>query len=478
MAPLAFLLDDNGQWRKAWGVRLLKALEAAGPAFMKWGQWAAARPDILPPDFCAILEALHQDAPAHAYGYTKRVLEEDMGHSLDEMFVHFDSVPLASGTIGQVHAASLSERGAEVLNGAAGPASTCKPGDKIAIKVRHPDVEEAITYDFIIMKAMARLANLFPSLEWLHLDEMMWQFETILCGQVDFNVESTKLEHFNYNFRMWKHIEFPKPLWSSSQALIESYEEGVSLQHYINRGDAMGMLEEGQEETAELNKRLAKLGLTAVLKMMVVDNLIHADLHPGNILVRELPISDGTLYQRMQALFGYKVTVPQVVLVDAGMTTNMQEGDSHNLVSFFKALSIFNGHDMAESMIGFSYIEPGQVQETFVSKMDNLMAYYRGQAESNSWVAFNECLATCMECVRESRMQIEGNVCTVIVTSMMLAELQTRLDSDCHVMQVLNNALLCKSAAIVSPLLGDLTEWYCNQEAITLRPCQTLDLKE
>jgi len=68
-APFAFLAgawDAAGVWRSRWGDLLLHTLMLAGPAFMKWGQWAAARPDIVPQDLALKLETLHMDAPTHS----------------------------------------------------------------------------------------------------------------------------------------------------------------------------------------------------------------------------------------------------------------------------------------------------------------------------------------------------------------------------------------------------------------------------
>jgi aarF domain-containing kinase len=138
---------------------------------------------------------------------------------IEELFETFDMVPLASGTIGQVHRATLSakgaarvaelaaaaehtgereaaaaaERGDEQRNaGTATPAGsavrvpqqTSLAGMAVAVKVRHPGVHEAIKYDFTVLRGLVRALNALPSLTWLHLDEMTWQFESLLAAQV------------------------------------------------------------------------------------------------------------------------------------------------------------------------------------------------------------------------------------------------------------------------------------------------------
>jgi aarF domain-containing kinase len=101
-----------------WMELLRHTLEAAGPAFIKWGQWAATRHDIFPPDFCRELERLHSQAPAHSFRYTKAAIEHAFGLPLADLFSHVDQQPVASGSIGQVHRATLSERGAAIAGNA------------------------------------------------------------------------------------------------------------------------------------------------------------------------------------------------------------------------------------------------------------------------------------------------------------------------------------------------------------------------
>lgn len=68
-----------------------KTLELAGPAFMKWGQWASTRADIFPPDMCTELARLQSSAPAHSYRRTKTIVEKALGQPVDLLFDRCDS---------------------------------------------------------------------------------------------------------------------------------------------------------------------------------------------------------------------------------------------------------------------------------------------------------------------------------------------------------------------------------------------------
>lgn len=108
MAPFA---DSFGvQFRQMWLQTVHHTLERAGPAFIKWGQWAATRPDLFPTDLCSELTKLHSKAPSHTFSYTKSTIEKAFGRKISDIFEDFEEEPVASGSIAQVHRASLKFR--------------------------------------------------------------------------------------------------------------------------------------------------------------------------------------------------------------------------------------------------------------------------------------------------------------------------------------------------------------------------------
>ncbi|KAK6917448.1 ABC1 atypical kinase-like domain [Dillenia turbinata] len=243
MAPFADLFGP--QFRKMWLCTVHRSLELAGPAFIKWGQWAATRPDLFPRDLCAELAKLHTQAPMHSFYYTKQTIEKAFGRKLSEIFDEFEEVPVASGSIAQVHQASLKFRY---------PGQQVKP-TLVAVKVRHPDVGESIRRDFVIINTVAKISNLIPTLRWLRLDESVQQFAVFI----------------------WNDVSFPKPLYPlvHPAVLVETCEQGDSVSRYVDE----------LEGHARIKAALAHVGTHALLKMLLVDNFIHADMHPGNILV-------------------------------------------------------------------------------------------------------------------------------------------------------------------------------------------------
>lgn len=239
-------------FRKRWLHAVRLALEKAGSAFIKWGQWAATRPDLFPPDLCSELSKLHTKAPSHKFSYSRKSIENAFGRKLHEIFENFDEEPVASGSVAQVHRATLKFRY---------PGQQMKPV-VVAVKVRHPGVSEAIRRDFVIINLVAKISSFLPNLKWLRLDESLQQFAVFMMSQVDLSREAAHLSRFIYNFRKWKDVSFPKPLYPlvHPSVLVETYEDGENVLYYVDEL-------EGHEQ---FKTTLAHIGTLALLKMLLV----------------------------------------------------------------------------------------------------------------------------------------------------------------------------------------------------------------
>lgn len=252
---MALLADSLGdQFRKTWLRMVHLTLEKAGPAFIKWGQWAATRPDLFPRDLCVELAELHTKAPAHSFSYSKKTIERAFGRRIHEIFDSFEEEPVASGSVAQVHKAVLRFRY---------PGEQIKP-IVVAVKVRHPGVGDAIRRDFMIVNFVAKISKFIPTLNWLRLDESLQQFAVFMMSQVDLAREAAHLSRFIYNFRRWKDVSFPKPLYPlvHPAVLVETFEQGESVTYYVEEL-------EGHER---IKSALAHIGSHALLKMLLVNS--------------------------------------------------------------------------------------------------------------------------------------------------------------------------------------------------------------
>ncbi|KAL5648906.1 hypothetical protein ACJX0J_039715, partial [Zea mays] len=211
-------------------------LELAGPVFIKWGQWAATHPDLFPSDLCTELSKLHTKAPAHNFTYTKKTVEKAFGRKLSDIF---EEDPVASGSVAQVHRAVLQFRY---------PNRQTKRVT-VAVKVRHPGVGDSIRRDFNIINVVAKISRYIPTLNWLRLDA------------IDLAREAAHLSRFIYNFRRWKDVSFPRPLYPHVHPaiLVETYEHGESVSRYVD----------DLEGHDRIKSALAHTGTHALLKMLL-----------------------------------------------------------------------------------------------------------------------------------------------------------------------------------------------------------------
>eukprot|EP00667_Euglena_gracilis_P007856 EG_transcript_7940 len=233
-----------------------RTLEITGPAFVKFGQWAAVRSDIFPKAFCEVLCDLHANVTPHSLRQTRRIIKRSLGAEVEEIFEEFDPKPVGSGSIAQVYFAKLKETGEEV-----------------AVKVCHPKVQQRIAVDFYCIQVLAKLADRWAP--WMDYPGIAQQFARNLSLQVDLRYEAENLNVFNENFRKSHYIIFPKPILATDLVLVETRVDGRPLERYYG----------GDGTKSPVHRHLATAGADLFLQMLLTDNFFHADIHPGNILV-------------------------------------------------------------------------------------------------------------------------------------------------------------------------------------------------
>jgi aarF domain-containing kinase len=303
-APLALasplLLFDST--RAHWWRLMRAALARAGPCFLKFGQWAAARPDLFAESLCAELALLHDQCPAHSAAATRRAIEQAFGKPVDELFSEFDDTPLASGAVAQVHRARM------------------RDGLEVAVKVLHPDIASRIESDMRLLHALASLVHCLPRMEFLALPQSVEQFATTMVAQIDLRFEARNMRRFARNFANDRRVRFARPLAPSlchADVLIQSFEHGRALKDFLPSSGRY------QQSTVAQRRVVAHAGASAYLRMMLLHNFVHADLHPGNILV------EPSLVDKDDA---------RVVLLDCGMVSELSDRDNENFIALFTAL--------------------------------------------------------------------------------------------------------------------------------------------
>jgi ubiquinone biosynthesis protein len=239
-------------------VRLREAFEQLGPAFVKLGQMLSGRRDLLPPAWCAELARLHEDVAPVPWDDLRAQLIEDLGAEPETLFAELDPEPLAAGSIAQVHRASL------------------RDGTAVVLKIRRPGIQETIESDLRLIRRLAQRMEEREDLAPFRPLILVRQFARVLRGELDLAREARNSERLRANLAPDSDLVVPRvfPEWTHRRLCVQEHLVGPSLGEWA-RTRAPGDVE---------GQRLATIGTTALLRMVFVDGVFHADPHPGNLL--------------------------------------------------------------------------------------------------------------------------------------------------------------------------------------------------
>ncbi len=239
--------------------RMRMALEELGPTFIKAGQIMSSRPDLLPHELIVELEKLQDSVPPFSGEEAKRLVEQELGKPISDLFYEFTDTPIASASIAQVHEA--------VLQG----------GEKVAVKVQRPRIEQIIEVDLEIMLHLATLMEKhLQGMDILNPAGIVNEFERSIRKEIDFTIEATHIERFGNNFRRVQTIHVPKVYrnYTTRKILTMEFIDGIKVSNL----DAL--LKSGNDP-----KTIASRGTDLVLKQVFEHGFFHADPHAGNIMV-------------------------------------------------------------------------------------------------------------------------------------------------------------------------------------------------
>jgi ubiquinone biosynthesis protein len=241
------------------GQHLRDVLDELGPTFVKFGQLLSTRPDVVPPDIVAELRSLQDDVRPFPFEQAERVIEEELGNTLERLFVEFDPTPVAAASIGQVHRATLPN------------------GRKVAVKVQRPGAPRQIEADLGLLYQAAKLAReRIRALDFVDTRQLVDEFARSIRQELDYRLEGRNAQNFHRHFAGNPHVRIPKVYWQYSRARVLTLEwiDGIQLADV----DLVAMT---LEERRELAYRITEAWMTMIFR----HGFFHGDPHPANILV-------------------------------------------------------------------------------------------------------------------------------------------------------------------------------------------------
>ncbi|MGW6301745.1 ABC1 kinase family protein [Peribacillus butanolivorans] len=250
--------DENLNLRSI-GERLHTILQSLGPTFIKLGQIASTRRDFVPEEIVRELEKLQDQVTPFPFDKVRKIVEDELGDSLENLFLEFQELPLATASIGQVHVARLPSQ------------------EVVAIKVQRPDILPTVETDLEILDDIARLME--ARISWgrrYQIRKMIDEFAKSLRAELDYNSEGRNGEKIAKQFMNNQGIKIPRIHWefSTKRVLTMDFIQGIKINHYKQLDD------EGYDR-----RKIAERLANSMLQQILIDGFYHGDPHPGNIVI-------------------------------------------------------------------------------------------------------------------------------------------------------------------------------------------------
>jgi ubiquinone biosynthesis protein len=332
-ARLAEVYDEGSSAR---GQHLRELLDELGPTFVKFGQLLSTRPDVVPPDIITELRGLQDDVRPFPFEQAERVIEEDLGNSIDRLFLDFDPVPVAAASIGQVHRATLPN------------------GKVVAVKIQRPGAPRQIEADLVLLYQAAKLVKeRVRALDFIDAHALVDEFAKQIRQELDYRLEGRNAQTFHRNFAGDPHVRVPKVYWMYTRARVLTLEwlEGTQLAD-------VDTLPFTIEERRDLAYRIAETWMEMIFR----HGFFHGDPHPANIMVLE---EAGT-----------------IGLVDFGAVGKLSDDDMSKLTRMFIDAAQENVDILPKRLAELGVRFPKEREEEFKAELREMYYRYYGASVS------------------------------------------------------------------------------------------------
>ncbi|MDE0082177.1 MAG: AarF/UbiB family protein [Gammaproteobacteria bacterium] len=306
--------------------RLVAAVADLGPTFIKLAQVLSARADLIREPYFSAIGTLQDQVPPISGDGALAVVEAALGRPAGEVFDSFEPRPIAAASLGQVHRAAL--RGREV-----------------AVKVLRPDVESVVAIDLdLSFRLLFWLNILFPNHQVRGITNVVREFSVRVREEMDFRSEAANIERFHRLMADVEGVRAPEVIGelTRKEVLVMEHLEGTKVDRLDER------FASGELEFEPVMRRLTGL----YLRMMMLDGFLHADPHPGNLLVGP----DGT-----------------IIVLDWGMVLDVPKQTRDTILSVALSVGREDLDGVISGMYGLGMISPevsrGEIREAAIEIM-------------------------------------------------------------------------------------------------------------
>ncbi len=326
--------EQMAQKRRKRAIWLREALLDLGPTFIKIGQFFSTRADLLPSEYVEELSKLQDQVPAFDYDQVEIIVQRELGKAIDEVYVDFTPIPIASASLGQVHHARL------------------KSGEEVAVKVQRPGLPRLFEIDLNILKRIIEYVQHHThwgenGRDWVGIYE---ECRRTLWQEVDYLNEGRNAATFRRNFSDVADVIVPRVYWryTTSKLLTMEYVSGIKVSSF-----------EGLDGAGLERPRIARLGATAYLRQVLHHGFFHADPHPGNIAV---------------SLSG------SLIFYDFGMMGQIQPETKESLMLTFSGIIHQDANLVVQSMVKLGALAPSADLAPVRRSVQYMLETYLNQA--------------------------------------------------------------------------------------------------
>lgn len=381
--PRRLLIDrERDQEEKSVGERIRNFLEDLGPTFIKVGQLASTRPDIIPKDIIKELTKLQDHIDPVPFEQIRKIVEYELNGKIEEFFHSFDETPLGVASIGQVHEALLPS------------------GEKVAVKVQRPNVGKQVHIDLEILHEMAERAE--KRMDWAkryQVVEVVEEFEKAIIDELDYEKEGRNADLMARQFEDQPEVYIPEIYWNytTKKVLTMEFVEGIKLDDH-----------EGLEKNRCDNEWLAETLVHAVFYQMFEDGYFHADPHVGNFFA--LPEKNG------------------IAVMDFGLVGRLTREMQRNLASVVLAMVNQDTKKMTRAMRRMGVVPADIDEHEWEGDIDQLLIKYYDIPFSE--ISLGQAITDMFRIAHKHRIEIPSDLTLVGKTMLTLEGVVEQLDPD------------------------------------------------
>ncbi len=357
--------------------RLRMIFEELGPTFIKFGQILSIRRDVLPEEYVSEFEKLQDAVPPFSYAEVARLIAEEFGRDVKDVFEEFASEPLASASIAQAHLART------------------KTGQEVIVKVQRPQIRQMILKDLAIMEHLAHMvARRIPESRRYDPVGLVEEFRKTILLELDFRREGRNADRLREHLRDMSGIVVPQVFWEYSAPRV------LTIEYMVGQG-----LREVLRRSADDRHHIAANLYKAFLKQIFEDGFFHADPHPGNLLF----LSDG-----------------RVGLLDFGIVGRVSRDRLAGLVTILLAMMEQDVETLLDECIVLGLMPADLDRRTMQYEIDELLAEHLDLPLRD--ISLAHILETLFEMGRKHHLKVHSNLVLLGKTMMTLEAVIRALD--------------------------------------------------